>query len=766
MKKRVLSLLLVFVMVLGLLPTGVLAAEGVTEVSSQEELAGMTEGGSYILTADIGLSEWTAMDFSGTLDGNGHTITLAGQPLFNELSGNVQNLCLSGEVTNEDGIVGALARTQTGGSVNNCWSGAEYDWYAELFAGFIGTMTGGTIKNCLSICDMGDAGLIAEVSGQSAIENCYYTHYNAVYDGEFTGSGNESISSSDYARVMVLLNGSHEEGLLYWAVDTDGVPKPTSDTTPEADDAALQALYDSVKDMTNTVPDEEGVTYTSESWAAFEAARTEAKDVLDSADATQAAIDAAKEALQAAIDSLIPDRTTVTAAEREALEAEIANAPSEKGRYTDASFAAVQTALKPAEALLQNPAATSEQLAEQTNALKSAIEKLAEITDPAAVTELPEGQEWTMISTAEELAKLSENGGEGYYKLANDITDYVGYYSWNGTYQQFNGVLDGNGYTVTFAGADKYPNPVINTLGPSGVIQNLGVNGSTTNVPLVDKLYGKLINCYSWADTQYGGLVGTMFSGSVIANCYVNQMPGGNGGGLVMTGNGGHILHSYWPEGKAIGTGAGTSLLDSQAVAKQKEDSFREMLNANRYGGMEWNQSDKGLPWLGEKQDYVKPDFKKVTAANLITGETVSIEDPDDVLKVSVFGEPGGSVATLTIDGYQGDQLEWETPSHATDAPIMVYYDKKAGHTSVWVRDAGTVTVTAFHQRHKNHRTHGPCGGRRPLPQQTGGGTGGRCTGQDRRIPAQCSEQRSRLPAGVERPGSGPGRHRSARKLL
>ena len=226
MKKRVLSLLLVFGMVLELLPTGVLAAEGVTEVSSQEELAGMTEGGSYILTADIGLSKWTAMDSSGTLDGNGHTITLAGQPLFNELSGNVQNLCLSGEVTDEDGIVGALARTQTNGSVNNCWSGAKYDWYAELFAGFIGTMTGGTIKNCLSTCDMGDAGLVAEVSGQSAIENCYYTHYNAVYDGEFTGSGNESISSSDYERVVVQLNGSHEEGLLYWPWTQTVCPSP------------------------------------------------------------------------------------------------------------------------------------------------------------------------------------------------------------------------------------------------------------------------------------------------------------------------------------------------------------------------------------------------------------------------------------------------------------------------------------------------------------------------------------------------------------
>ncbi|WP_087189358.1 MULTISPECIES: hypothetical protein [unclassified Flavonifractor] len=109
---------------------------------------------------------------------------------------------------------------------------------------------------------------------------------------------------------------------------------------------------------------------------------------------------------------------------------------------------------------------------------------------------------------------------------------------------------------------------IISILGPSGVVQNLGANGSITNVPLVDKLYGKLINCYSWADARYGGLVGTMFSGSVIANCYVNKTPGGNGGGLVMTGNGGHILHSYWLEGEAIGTNTGTSLLDSQAVAK------------------------------------------------------------------------------------------------------------------------------------------------------------------------------------------------------
>lgn len=521
MKKRVLSLLLVFVMVLGLLPTGVLAAEGITEISDQSGLAGMADGGSYILTQDIILSEWTAIDFSGTLDGNGHTITLAGEPLFNTLSGTVQNLLLNGEVSNEPDTVGALARTQAGGTVNNCWSGAVYDYYAYCFAGFVGIMTGGTIKNCLSTTEVCDAGLVAEASGQPTIENCYYIHYTAVSDGEFTGSGNEQITSSDYERIMVQLNGYHEDGLLYWAMD-DGVPKPISPETSAVDRSELEALYKEAESMENAVPGEEDVTYTSESWAAFEAARTKAKEVLDDPDATQAAINEAKDNLQAAINGLIHDRTGSTEEQREVLRALIGSAPTEKGRYTDASWSAVQAALKPAVALLQELDATAEELTEQTTALQKAIEALTMIEDPAAVITPPEGQEWTMISTAEELAKISENGGNGYYKLANDITGYVGYYSWDGTYQQFNGVLDGNGYTVTFAGADKYPNPVINTLGPSGIIQNLGVNGSITNVPIVDKLYGKVINCY--CDCASGQRPGR--PGDHRADC---QVPGGCG---------------------------------------------------------------------------------------------------------------------------------------------------------------------------------------------------------------------------------------------
>ena len=645
---------------------------------------------------DVAVSDWTAIDFSGTLDGNGHIITLAGQPLFNKLSGSVQNLLLDGVVDYSDSAVGALAVTINNGTVNNCWSGTGYDGW-ETFAGFVGTMTGSTIKNCLFTTDSyADYGIAADADSGSAIKSCYYPN-NAygVSEGSFIDTGNEKISADQYPYAMAQLNANHEAGLLYWAVDTDGVPKPISSDEPKADRSELEGLYNEIKDKTNTVPDEPSVSYTKDSWATFDAARTEAKAVLDNPEATQAAIDAAKEALQAAINGLTPDRSSTTEEQRNALQELISSAPTEKGSYTDESFAAVEKQVEAAKELLADSTATAEQLTEQITALQDAIGALEDIKDQVAAVTPPDGQ-WQMISTAEELAALSEKGGTGYYKLANDITEYVGYYSYSSSAPAFNGVLDGGGHTVTFAGADKYPNPVINILGSDGVIQNLGIRGSISNPALVNKLDGKLINCYSWADTYYGGLAYEMRMGSVIANCYVNKSPGKNGGGLVYTGNGGHILNSYWSDGEAVADNENTSVLDSQAVANQKENSFLSMLNTSRYGGMEWHQSELGLPWLGEEQEYVKPDFETVTATSLITKETASITEPDDVLQVSVFGEQGGGVATLTIDGYQGDQLEWETPSHPTNAPIKVYYDRAAGQTRVWVRNAGTVTVTAF----------------------------------------------------------------------
>lgn len=237
MRKRVLSWLLVLVLVLGMLPAGVLAAEATDEVSSQSELAGMTDG-SYILTADIVLDEsWQAINFSGTLNGGGHTITLDGQPLFATLSGTVQNLLLDGSVRS-DGNAGALADSMTDGCVENCWSGADVasTSIAGKAAGLIKTMQDGLIQNCLvtgtvTAGSFGDAYGIAgglQLTGiyQPDVQNCWF-----VSGTKGTNVSNENFSitkvpDGHYEAALSALNGGLKDGLRAWISGDDGIPKP------------------------------------------------------------------------------------------------------------------------------------------------------------------------------------------------------------------------------------------------------------------------------------------------------------------------------------------------------------------------------------------------------------------------------------------------------------------------------------------------------------------------------------------------------------
>lgn len=400
MKTRGLSLLLALVMVLGLLSAPAQAAEGAEEISSQAQLAEMTDGGSYILTADIVLSEWQAISFSGSLDGNGHTITLSGTPLFDTLSGTVKNLLLDGSVSDSKNA-GALAYSVTGGTVQNCWSGASVSvGYIATPAGFAGKLTGGVIKSCLSTSPLKsyDKGIASTADASSRISNCYWLPASSPSGGSFAGEDNQKITADDYLVAMANLNAAHEEGLLYWTMGQDGVPRPTSEAAPEVertqldqaisqaaalreeeytprswsaleaalqsaqavgqdatqaevnaaakaltdamaalvvrgDKTALEELCNSVRDKTDAVSGEEGICYTAESWAAFADARTAANAVLEDENADERQVLDAREALQQALEGLIPDRTGVTAEERAALGGEMEKAPGEKGWY-------------------------------------------------------------------------------------------------------------------------------------------------------------------------------------------------------------------------------------------------------------------------------------------------------------------------------------------------------------------------------------------------------------------------------------------------
>ena len=166
--KKILSLFLVIGMLISLLPTAASAADEAAEkISTQAQLQGMG-GGSYVLTDDIILdagwnpSQWGDLGFTGTLDGNGYTITLAGQPLFSKLSGGtIRNLRLDGVVTG----TGSLAGTMQGGAVENCWSGAAVTGGGfDDIAGLVGTLTAGAIQNCLTTGEL-TAGSLSSAFG-------------------------------------------------------------------------------------------------------------------------------------------------------------------------------------------------------------------------------------------------------------------------------------------------------------------------------------------------------------------------------------------------------------------------------------------------------------------------------------------------------------------------------------------------------------------------------------------------------------------------
>lgn len=96
--RKLLAVLLGAVMVVSLAFLSVGAVDG-TAVKSAEDFAKMTADGTYYLDADIAIAETYATPFTGTLDGNGHTVTVS-VPMFSEMNGTVKNLIVKGQVDN------------------------------------------------------------------------------------------------------------------------------------------------------------------------------------------------------------------------------------------------------------------------------------------------------------------------------------------------------------------------------------------------------------------------------------------------------------------------------------------------------------------------------------------------------------------------------------------------------------------------------------------------------------------------------------------
>ena len=128
-----------------------------TAVNTAAEFAAMAADGKYYLAADITLDATYSANFTGTLDGNGKTIT-TNVPVFDQLNGTVKNLTLKGyiEITEETGVnmAGALAVKAASTNDVNITNVANYATVTSKIlgcAGFIGLVGQGQAKTCTTI---------------------------------------------------------------------------------------------------------------------------------------------------------------------------------------------------------------------------------------------------------------------------------------------------------------------------------------------------------------------------------------------------------------------------------------------------------------------------------------------------------------------------------------------------------------------------------------------------------------------------------------
>ncbi len=224
------------------------AAGAVQDIGTAEAFAAMEPSGSYTLTKDIIVTEPYASDFSGTFDGNGHTVTLAisgdsdYQALFAKLAAGavVKNVTVEGKVTGKkcvagiagqatdatitgcankadilatDRYVGGIVAESKNTSISNCYNtgtiSSDRSDKGVCLGGIVGNATnntggGTTVTNCYSIgtisatADTSNYAAIAGWCYNSTVTNCYYLDTTASAGA----NGNSQTATSKTADEM------------------------------------------------------------------------------------------------------------------------------------------------------------------------------------------------------------------------------------------------------------------------------------------------------------------------------------------------------------------------------------------------------------------------------------------------------------------------------------------------------------------------------------------------------------------------------------
>lgn len=178
------------------------AAGAVQDIGTAEAFAAMEPDGNYQLTADITVTAPYGNDitgftgFTGTFDGNGHTVTLditastANVGLFSKLAGGavVRNVKVDGTVSGTEGVAGIAAQAN-GATISGCINCAEISATERHVGGIVGKLRGGTVENCYNTGAISSSrdrkgvnlgGIAGYIDSNGSVKNCYNSGTTSV----------------------------------------------------------------------------------------------------------------------------------------------------------------------------------------------------------------------------------------------------------------------------------------------------------------------------------------------------------------------------------------------------------------------------------------------------------------------------------------------------------------------------------------------------------------------------------------------------------
>ena len=188
------------------------AAGAVQDIGTAEAFAAMEPGGNYQLTANITVTAPYGNDitgftgFTGTFDGNGHTVTLditastANVGLFSKLAGGavVKNVKVDGTVSGTEGVAGIAAQAN-GATISGCINCAIISATGRYVGGIVGKLRGGTVENCYNTGAISSSrdrkgvnlgGIAGYIDSNGSVKNCYNS-----------GTTSATADTSNYAAI-------------------------------------------------------------------------------------------------------------------------------------------------------------------------------------------------------------------------------------------------------------------------------------------------------------------------------------------------------------------------------------------------------------------------------------------------------------------------------------------------------------------------------------------------------------------------------------